>query len=738
MPGNNSRVGTISIGMTVSTRKLTQGFREARVEITGFSNGIKQASTNIVTAFSKIALAIGAVVVAAKSLQASVIGPITLAAEAEQTAVAFEVLVGSAKEAQQVISALNKFSDVTPFEPEPVKQAGRQLLAFGVEAKNLLPTLNALGNIAAGIGAPLDELAEIYGKIRVQGRVFAEDINQLQGRGINVTKELAKQLGVTNEEVRELVSEGTIGFVEISKALEALAAGDFADLMKKQSGTVLGLWSTLIGRIKQVGKDFGAELIDTLGIKDILKNAIATLSNVDSLKQFLQPLREFTAQVKLSIGYVQHWYKVLNQDGALTNWIPSLKDITSGMKEWFGILRQAVNTQLSMNKVLMQLASFIDPIQQVSKYLKMLGVDITFTFENAKQILVDFLISTEFALNNLERIWNVAWLGMKVGVYGFMDDMTLKFRQFFATIDLYVQGFRDTIANIPTILENIQGSSIFPWADNRQFNPEDPLGEIFKGTKWDNFTEAEKNYPYFQEFSQATKEANAQLEALLNGRQGLFKDYERFMNQRRDEIYGMFSNGSQDSANEVEDTFADTIGKITYSITNQIPQAWREAAEKIKEGLKTPLQSFEEEFKKLFELRDAGLISDEELGLQSLKILPDTVKDAIEGAKTPIERFKEQGNILKEYFDSGLLSAEQYKIALSKIQEDTFGQQQFAELAEFGSDAAYKAILRNKSRTSKQDPVRQLTEINKQQLNTLNQLPPILRLLTAPPTVVTF
>jgi hypothetical protein len=45
-------------------------------------------------------------------------------------------------------------------------------------------TLRRIGDVSAGVQAPVGEIVELYGKARVQGRLFAEDINQLTGRGI--------------------------------------------------------------------------------------------------------------------------------------------------------------------------------------------------------------------------------------------------------------------------------------------------------------------------------------------------------------------------------------------------------------------------------------------------------------------------------------------------------------------------------------------------------------------------
>ena len=66
--------------------------------------------------------------------------------------------------------------------------------------------------------APVNEIAELYGKARVQGRLFAEDINQLTGRGIPIIQELAKQFGVSDSEVKKLVESGKVGFPNIERS----------------------------------------------------------------------------------------------------------------------------------------------------------------------------------------------------------------------------------------------------------------------------------------------------------------------------------------------------------------------------------------------------------------------------------------------------------------------------------------------------------------------------------------
>ena len=69
-----------------------------------------------------------------------------------------------------------------------------------------------LGNVAAGVGSQLGDLAYLYGTLRTQGRAYAVDIRQFAGRGIPIYEELAKVLRVTKDNVSELVKEGKVGF----------------------------------------------------------------------------------------------------------------------------------------------------------------------------------------------------------------------------------------------------------------------------------------------------------------------------------------------------------------------------------------------------------------------------------------------------------------------------------------------------------------------------------------------
>jgi tape measure domain-containing protein len=211
---------------------------------------------------------------------AGVLKGVKLSAEMEQLEVAFGVLTGSAEKGSRAIAALMEFSDRTPLSPEDVVAAGRSLIAFGTDADDVVSVLERVGNVASGIGAPLGEIAEIYGKAQVQGRLFGEDMNQLAGRGIPIFESLASVMGRNKDEIKGLVTEGKVGFPELEAAFAEMAGdgGKFAGMLEKQSGTLGGLISTLGGKFNGVLREAGAGFAAAL--KPVVGDIMALLDEV--------------------------------------------------------------------------------------------------------------------------------------------------------------------------------------------------------------------------------------------------------------------------------------------------------------------------------------------------------------------------------------------------------------------------------------------------------------------------
>lgn len=174
----------------------------------------------------------------------------------EQTNIAFNTLVGNTEKAKKLLAELMKFSIATPFTPDQVNKAAKTLLAFGVVAEDILPTLKFLGDVSSGTGKDLAEMAVIFGQIRSTGRLMGQDLLQLINAGFNPLQIISQKTGKTMIELKRDMEAGLISFDMVKDAFKSATSegGLFFNLMEKQSKSIGGKLSTIEGNIDEIAK----------------------------------------------------------------------------------------------------------------------------------------------------------------------------------------------------------------------------------------------------------------------------------------------------------------------------------------------------------------------------------------------------------------------------------------------------------------------------------------------------
>lgn len=210
--------------------------------------------------------------------------------EFQQLEVAFETMLGNKAKADALMAQLTKTAAITPFGLQDVAGGAKQLLAYGIASEEVNETLVRLGDIAAGLSIPLGDLVYLYGTTMTQGRLFTQDLRQFMGRGIPIAEELAKQFGVTKDQVGALVTAGKVGFPEVKKAIISLTSegGKFGGLMEKQSKTITGLISNLEDAFDVMFNDIGQKSEGI--IAGSLQAAIKLVENYQTILDILTPI----------------------------------------------------------------------------------------------------------------------------------------------------------------------------------------------------------------------------------------------------------------------------------------------------------------------------------------------------------------------------------------------------------------------------------------------------------------
>ena len=250
----------LHIPITGDNKNFLNALNGAKEGVRSTARDIEQSGMSIEHMFNRIQRA-AALSLAGFSAKEFIQKVVQVRGEFQQLEVAFTTMLGSAEKANALMQQLTKTAAVTPFDLQGVTQGAKQLLAYGIEAEKVNDTLVHLGDIAAGLSLPLNDLVYLYGTTMTQGRMFTQDLRQFMGRGIPIAEELAKQFGVTKDKVGELVTAGKVGAEEFNKAIMSMSSegGKFAGLMEAQSKTITGQISNIEDAIDSMLNNIGQQ-----------------------------------------------------------------------------------------------------------------------------------------------------------------------------------------------------------------------------------------------------------------------------------------------------------------------------------------------------------------------------------------------------------------------------------------------------------------------------------------------
>ena len=239
-------------GVTDFNAHLQQNFNQSLISVNDLAKGV--------TAFLTIDMA-----------RDFVTQMVKIRGEFEQTEIAFNTMLQSREKGNALMKEMVELAKNTPMQFSEVSQGAKQLLAYQVEAEKLTGTLSMLGDISSGLGVPISRLILVYGQVRAKGRLMGDDLRQFTEAGVPMIAMIAKNMGIAESAVADMVSAGKVGFKDVEKVLEQLTSqgGLFFNMMEEQSKTIPGQIAKLEDEIEQmfnnIGKDSQGFVSDVIG-----------------------------------------------------------------------------------------------------------------------------------------------------------------------------------------------------------------------------------------------------------------------------------------------------------------------------------------------------------------------------------------------------------------------------------------------------------------------------------------
>lgn len=311
----------------------------------------------------------------------------------------FEILTGSAAQANETVQELLKFSASTPFQLAGIGQASQRLLGFGFAADDLVDKLQKIGDVAAASGTPIQELSLIFGQVSAAGKLTGERLLQLQERAIPIGAAIAKTMGVMESEVKDLVSAGKVGFAEFEKAFASLSQnGGFAfEGMIKRSKTLDGRISTLKDNMSLFAADVAAKLTPalkagvttlTLWIQEVQKSGVVQQALQEIMEQLPAAVEAIGTSVKVVAG-------VFNAFSAIIDGMQA--SISLSISVIVGYVEKVIQAGIAVAEFLNQDTSGLDSLREKVQFVKEGLID--FAAENAAA--VQSTIENQIALSEV-------------------------------------------------------------------------------------------------------------------------------------------------------------------------------------------------------------------------------------------------------------------------------------------------------------------------------------------------
>lgn len=181
----------------------------------------------------------------------------------------------------------------TAFGLDDAATAAASFGATGITAANGLETvLRSVAGVAAQTGSSYSQVANIFQTVAGNGRLMGDQLNQLASYGVNVAAIMAKTLGVSEAELRDMVSKGKISFQQFSDAMNQAFGANAA----KANETYTGALSNMRAALARIGAEVASPYF--LGMRDVFNTLGPTFDNIHTA---IQPLLDDISQL-ISLG----------------------------------------------------------------------------------------------------------------------------------------------------------------------------------------------------------------------------------------------------------------------------------------------------------------------------------------------------------------------------------------------------------------------------------------------------
>ena len=302
------------------------------------------------------------------------------------------MLEGLGANIEEVGEAVSASVNGTAFGYDEAAKVASSFYATGIEdAKQMEEYLKGVVGVAAMTNSDLGSIGHIFTTIAGQGKVTREQLNQFAVKGLNVSADLAKELGKSEEEISKMISKGMIDFDTFATIMNKR----YAEHAFKANETYEGSLANMKSALGRIGADFFAPMRDMMipifnRLKDIFNNIKQTMKDKGIYDGFTRLTENVTKLFTTIFGAPD------STDFWFLSWVDTLAEKAS----------QAIDF---VNGLIESAIGFFEPILGVGKEAAEVAETVTETVQDI-DAMANRVIAGEFG-NDQERFDQLEKLG---------------------------------------------------------------------------------------------------------------------------------------------------------------------------------------------------------------------------------------------------------------------------------------------------------------------------------------
>ena len=234
----------LNIRVNLDTGKLERDAANATNTLKGIGNEAETQGKRMTGVFKNVGAGLAAAF-AVERVKNFIGEIINVRSEIQSLSVSFETLLGSKEKADELFGQIRRYAANTPMQMNDLAQGAQTLLGFNIEAKKVMPIMQAIGDISMGNRDKFNSLTLAFAQMSATGKLMGQDLLQMINAGFNPLTVISDQTGKSISTLKDEMSAGSISAKMIEDAFIAATAegGKFHGMLDQQSKTPRGMIS---------------------------------------------------------------------------------------------------------------------------------------------------------------------------------------------------------------------------------------------------------------------------------------------------------------------------------------------------------------------------------------------------------------------------------------------------------------------------------------------------------------